>query len=356
MGIPLDDTALLFHLADAPGPPGFEDEVRERILALARPLADRVETDPLGSVIAWLDGPDARTVLIDAHMDEVGFIANHVERGFLRFEALGGWDARILPGMMLRVRAQDGRWLRGVVGTTPPHVLKGDGNSVVPIEDSYIDIGCSSDAEAAALGIGLGAPIVPATEASVLLGDRLIGKAFDDRAGCAASLRLLERFAAVPRGSRPARLAFAYSVCEEVGFRGAEATAFRAAPAVALCLEGTVAADGPGASERSSPTILGKGPAITIADKGAIYHPALVRALVETAGRASLPWQYKRPAYGRTDGSVVQTSRAGVATACVSVPCRYIHSAHAILSLADFRAAIELSFRFLQGIGAFIGA
>lgn len=341
---------IVERLSNAFGPPGFEGEVREVISELVEPLVDELYTDTLGNLIAIKRGASERALMLDAHMDEIGFMISFVEDGgFLRFTPLGGWDARIIPSHRMTVRADDGALIDGVVGTLPPHLLSPeDRNRAHKIEDLFLDIGASSAEEVAALGIHIGSPAVIGYPFQRLQGDMVAGKALDDRAGCAVAIATL---AALAGETPPLTLAAAFTVQEERGLIGAGTAAYQLEPALALVLEGTIGADMPGVSAQRQVTRLGMGPAITVADGSQIVQPELVRFLTQTADELEISWHYKLPAFGGTDGGIIQRSRGGVRSATVSIPCRYIHSPFSVMRMSDFEHTVALTTAFARRAG-----
>jgi endoglucanase len=170
-------------------------------------------------------------------------------------------------------------------------------------------------------------------------------KALDNRAGCAVAVRVLERLAKV----RPElTVAATFTVCEEVGARGARTTAFRLDPEVALVLEGTIGADVPGVEPRKQPVAMGRGPAISIADSTIVVRPRVVAFLERLADEAGLPWQHKMPPYSGTNAGAIHVARGGVLAAVVSVPCRYIHSPVSTMRLGDFEQTVALAEAFVR--------
>ena len=200
----------------------------------------------------------------------------------------------------------------------------------------FIDVGADSDASAK---VKPGDLATFATEFSYLGGlaetsptaGRVKGKALDDRVGCALLIELLQ-------GDYPFDLVGVFTVQEEIGLRGARVAGYAVNPAVTIVLECTAADDLPRRDETAEPGIpvLGGGPALTAMDRSFIAHRPLLDLLIATAEAAGLPWQFKRPGIGGTDAGAIHLTRAGVPTAVVSVPARYIHSPAAIIDLADF--------------------
>lgn len=346
----METQSLIASLSNAFGVSGFEDDVRRMIEALVAPWADDVRTDVLGNLLVTRRGPSAgRTVMLDAHMDEIGFLITHIENdGFLRFTTIGGWDPRLLLAHAVTIRTRDGALVRGVVGTLPPHIVGADERErPVPLDAMYIDIGAGSAEDVAQRGVRIGDPATIAYPCEHLPGGLLMGKALDDRAGCAVLIKTLEALAASPAG---ATVVCAFTIGEETGLRGARTAAYQIEPDVALAIEGTIAADLPGVAGPKRVTSLGRGAAITIADRSMIVRPQVVHALERVAEAHDIPYQHKRPAYGGTDAGAIHTSRGGVLAGSVSVPCRYIHSPLSLLSLSDFDATVRLVTAFVREV------
>ncbi|MBW2057684.1 MAG: M42 family metallopeptidase [Deltaproteobacteria bacterium] len=332
---------LLEQLCSRFGVSGFENEVRNWISQTVRPLADRTETDVLGNLTAWINPDRDFTLMLDAHMDEIGLMVSHVEEGgFLRFALIGGWDPRVLPGQQVEIRPAGERGFRGVIGALPPHLQRPEEEKQPwKVEDLFIDVGAESKEAVRAMGIGPGTPATLAYPFHALEGNRVMGKALDDRVGCAVLIRCLEYFSE----NRPDFTVVAnFAVGEEVGLRGAKTAGYTIQPDLALVVEGTTAADTPGTPAHKCPARLCHGPAISVADRSIIVNPALVRFMEEAAVRLGIPWQHKIPLSGATDAGAIHLSRGGVLTGVISVPCRYIHSPSSVLALTDLEHTVAL--------------
>jgi endoglucanase len=333
-------------LSEVIGVSGFEVDARDIILKEIEPLVDEAWVDPLGNLLAIRKGKqDKPRILIDAHVDEIGFIVRYIHKnGFLRLTPIGGWDPRILPGHRVVIRPQGTQpsvRVYGVIGATPPHLTTTkQREKVIAIDDLYVDIGVTSDEAVKAKGIRIGTPLTVWQPFIELPDDTVSGKAFDDRVGCLIIIEVLKRLA--KSRDHTATIAVNFAVCEEVGTRGARTGAYTLEPDVAVALECTSAGDMPGIPQHKSPTTLGKGPAITVADRTLIAHPKVLASLEEIANAEKIPYQYKQPLGGGTDGGAISQSRKGVPTGVVSVPCRYIHSAISLLRLSDIKATIDL--------------
>ncbi|NCQ26022.1 MAG: M42 family metallopeptidase [Armatimonadetes bacterium] len=312
---------LLKSLSEAFGPSGFEDEVRQTIRTWIEPLVDELQVDALGNLLATRKGESKRCVMLDAHVDEVGFRVRHVDdQGFIRLAALGGWDDRTLLTHRVTFSTRAGERLAGVFGAKPPHILEeAERSKALKLEDLFVDLGAASREEVAARGLTIGDPETLWYPFEELSPGVALGKAFDDRAGCAVRIVVLD---ALKGRSLPFTLVCSFSVCEEVGLRGAKTATFGVKPDLALALEGTIGGDMPGVSEDKCPTALGKGPALSVADRTIIVNRKLVQALEDLAKGKGISFQYKLPTYGGTDAGAIHTSRRGVLTGVVSVSCR----------------------------------
>jgi len=344
----MEDLELLQKLSDAFGVSGFEGEVRGLIQGLIEPYVDEVRVDPLGNLIATKRGKSPFKLMLDAHMDEIGLMVSYIEKeGYLRFAALGGWDERIIPAQAVTIQTRKGEKLRGVIGSAPPHILKKEERErPFKLEELFIDIGAGSREEVEGRGIRIGDPAVIDYPFERLNELYVRGKALDDRVGCAVLIRVLEGL----KDEEPAfTLVCNFAVGEEVGLRGARTAAYRIEPDLAIALEGTIGADTPGIAEHKRPVVLGRGPALTVADRSIIVDRGLLEALEQAAEENTIPYQYKLPIYGGTDAGEIHLSRGGVRAAVVSVPCRYIHSPHTVMRLDDFTNTVRLIEAFLRG-------
>jgi len=345
-----DLRAILEKLSNEVGPSGREKAIRALIKAEIAELADRVEVDALGNLLAFKagDGPEPRLkLMVSAHMDEIGFMVLHIEKsGLVRFGRVGGLDGRML--LSKRVVIGDDK-TPGIIGLKPHHLTSDDEDERVPdIDDLAIDLGAEDD-KAVGAKVKVGDYGTYATRFTALSDDpawpTVRGKAFDDRAGCTAPIGLLaQRY--------PVDLYAVFTVQEEVGLRGARVAGYRVAPDAAIALEGTVCDDTPKAPDEdvSPVTQLGAGPAVTLMDRSLVSHPGMVRLLQETAAAEGIAIQYKQPALGGTDSGAIHLTRAGVPAVTVAIPCRYIHSPASILNLNDLTDTVKLVAAALQRV------
>lgn len=334
---------LLRKLSEAYGPPGYEDEVRQIMEKELGKVADEVFVDNLGNVIAVHKGNSPK-IMLTAHMDEVALLITHIDKnGFLRFHTLGGIDPRVLYSQEVAIRTGS-EIIHGYIGAKPPHLLKPEERKrVLDIDQLFIDIGISSKKEAEKLGISIGSTATFVSRFRELKNNRVMGKAFDDRAGCTALIEVMKR-----TKDSPCTIYAVATVQEEVGLRGARTATWQVEPDMGLAIEGTTASDTPGTPEHLTSTKMGYGPAITIADRSVITNPKILRRLIETAKKNNIPFQFKRTVSGGTDAGVIHLTKKGIPTGVVSIPCRYIHSPLSILDLNDLENAIKLVNAFIR--------
>jgi len=338
--------SLLAELSEAAGPTGFEGPVRAIVRRELTPLADGIETDGLGSLIARLDatsgGEDAPRVMLAGHMDELGLLVRRITpEGYLKFQTLGGWLDQALINQRWRVLGSKGSVL-GVTGIKTVHVMNADARGrVFPKDDMFIDVGATSaeDAEER-LGIRPGDPMVPDSHFEVFEGSKLyLGKAWDDRAGVAAMIEVVRLLKA---SGHPNHVFAAATVQEEVGLRGAETSAHAIAPAIGINLESGVAGDYPGISPDEAQEKLGGGPAIFLHDTSMLPNLKLRDLVIDVAKEYGVPLQFNvLSAYGQ-DGAMVQRTGAGVPAINITVPTRYLHSHNGVIHREDFDRAVML--------------
>ena len=343
--------SLQEELSSLIGVSGHEDDVSNFILKLIEKenLADKAWIDPLGNVLAIKKGTNGKErILLDAHTDEIGFMVSHIEKkGFLRFVPIGGWDIRILLGQSVVIRSKVGELFHGIIGSKPPHLTSTDERKKpVKIPNMYIDIGMNSIDEVTNNNIFIGVTGTLFSPFVDFPNDMVLGKAVDDRTGVNVLLHIMRLLNEDP--SFKDTVLFNFAVQEEIGGRGAITGAFNLKPTIALAIENTTAADVPGIRDAEIPAYIGKGPAITIADKSIISSTKVNDRLVRNAEIDKIPYQFKKPMYGGTDAGKIHISREGVPSSVVSVPCRYIHSPTSLLKLDDILETIHLIDAFIR--------
>ena len=317
---------ILRSLVEAFGPSGHEHVVRALIAEQIAGAADEVRTDALGNLIALKRGDGTgHRIMLAAHMDEIGVMASYIdEKGFVRVQPIGGVSPLLEVG---------GRVLfaNGTVGVVSYEKLA-PGEQVPPIDKLYVDVGASSRQDCP-VRLGDAACFL---QPLVTVGGHLTAKAMDDRIGCAV---LLETVRAL--GTTPHECCFVFSSQEEVGTRGAMTAAFGVAPDIGLAVDVTLAGDTPEPAVRMA-VALDAGPAIKVKDGGMLATPWVKDWMIDTALSEGLPHQLEVLPGGTTDARAIQTSRDGIPSGCLSIPCRYVHSPSETVSAADVANAERL--------------
>lgn len=346
---------LLVELAEASGVSGHEEPVRRIVLRESKKYADEVTVTRLGSVIAvrraLSQGPNGRDrrgahvrpkLLLEAHMDEIGLVVTAIDRSFVRFAEIGGYDVRVLPAQNVVVHGRQD--LRGVIGSRPPHVLGGAERAYsTPLSDLFIDLGMS-EVRLREL-VTVGDVITLDRKVTDLRNNCLAGKAFDDRSGVAVVIEALRQL----RGLNLHWDVYAVAnVQEEAGawYVGAYTSAFQIRPDVAVAVD-VMHADQPGVGEVNV-LPLDKGPGIAL---GPSIHPRVHAKLVEAARGQEIP--HRITAYSAstdTDAWAIQVVAEGIPTGLVELPLRYMHTSVEIVALNDLERAARLLSSFAASL------
>lgn len=329
---------LLEKLCNAMSVSGDEGEVRRIVLEEVKPYADEVKVDALGSVLVRKKGAGRKPlrVLLDAHMDEVGFmIVKDDGDGFYQFRTVGGIDERHLVGKQVIVGKDH---TPGVIGAKPIHLTDaGERSHTVDVESMRIDLGPDGKAKA-------GDRATFATKFK-RVGPSIMSKSIDDRIGVAILIELLKN------APDNIELCLAFSVQEEIGLRGATVAGYYFEPDLAIAIDSTPARDLPDYEGRENYTYntkLGLGPAIYPAHSPVISDPRLVSFLTEVGTKHKIQYQFRQPGGGGTDAGAIQQVRSGVPVVSVSVPHRYTHSPISVSRVDDWKNTLNLLHVALQ--------
>lgn len=347
----MTDLELLKQFSEARGISGHEDDVRSLLVASLGETGS-FTADRNGSVV-HTHGSQGPRIMLAAHMDEIGFLVQHINAdGFLHVVPVGGWWTHTLLSQRVVIATRDGRSIPGVTGSKPPHFLpESERRNLMPIESVFIDVGASSREQAEQeMGIHLGDPVIPDVSFTPLADpNRVMGKAFDNRAGVAV---MVEAARILQREGHPNVLQSTGTVQEEVGTRGAKTIAASTHPDCAIILEAPPADDTPGFAKADAQGALGKGVQIRLFDPTAITNPRLARLTEETALEHDIPYQLTVRRSGGTDAGALHLAEAGIPCIVLGVPTRYIHAHNGILDVRDYEAAIRLCVALVKKLDA----
>jgi endoglucanase len=330
---------LLRELTDAVGVAGHEDAVRAVVRDAMAPLVDDIRVDRLGNCIGTRNGSGGPTIMIAAHMDEIGFLVRHVDlRGFLRLQPLGSFDPRVLLAQRAVVHTASGERIQGVIETSvdPLHFGPPTEPRQYLVQDLFLDVG----ADVAKVEIG---DMVTLDRDMFVTSERVISRALDDRLGLYVMIEVMRCLQ-----SRASTIVAVATVQEEVGSRGAVVAGFAVDPDICIAIDLTVANDIPGAIPEEEVTRLGMGPAIKIMDTTQISDPGIVRRFREIAEERNIPLQLEVLNHGGTDASLVQRLRAGVGVVTLSIPARYIHTVNETVAITDVDQTITILAHYLE--------
>lgn len=336
---------FLFKLLATPSPSGFEQAIQRVVRRYAKDFADEITVDVHGNLIAAFN-PDAPIrVMLAGHCDQIGLMVTHIDsHGYIWVNQIGGVDPAVLPGLQVHIHTRE-KVIQGVIGHTPIHLLEPqERGKRLELDKLWVDIGAIDGKEAKKL-VSVGDPITYASPAITLGAHGLSSPACDDKVGVYVIMEALRLFASKHKGAAkkkcPIALFAVSTVQEEVGLRGAQTSCFGLDPLVGIAVDVTHATDNPGAQAKRVGTVeLGKGPTIA---RGANINPILEALLVDTAKKKRLAVQsLAAPRATGTDANVMQVSRAGVATALLGIPNRYMHTSAEVVDLRDLDTAAKL--------------
>lgn len=331
--------AYLEALLNAPSPSGYEDKAREVWRAEMKECTDEVRGDTHGNSIATVNGEGAPRVMLAGHIDEIGFQVCYIsDEGFISFKTIGGFDVQIIPGRRVIIHTENGP-VKGVIGKKPIHLLEEDERKKPPkIHDLWIDTGMK-DGDAVKEKVEIGDPVTYAVGFEHLADDTYVARGVDDRIG-AFVVGEVARYVAKKREKLKASVFSVATVQEEVGLRGARTSAYGVNPDVGFAVDVTFA-NIPGSNQKKEGTVeLGKGPVLS---RGPNFNPKLFSLVKKIAKKKEIPLQIEAAPRGTgTDANAIQLTRAGVATALVSIPNRYMHTPVETFNIKDVENAITL--------------
>ncbi len=331
---------FLEKLVQSISPSGYEDEVAAVWQAEAAAFADKVHCDLHGSSHAIVNAGGSPRIMFAGHYDEIGFVITHIDdQGYLWIAPVGGWDAQIPQGQRVTIRGRNGH-VRGVIGKVPIHLQDDEARKrIMKVKELWVDIGADSR-KAAEKRVAIGDPLVLGYDFEELDGGLVAGRGLDNRSG---AFVVLEAARLAAKMAPKAEIHAVATSQEEIGLRGAKTSSFGIDPLVGIAVDVTFATDCPGHGEIMKQTgrvSLGKGPVIT---RGPNFNPKLFDLIIDTAKREKIPVQINAEGRGTgTDANAIQLNRAGVATALVRIPNRYMHSPCEVVHLDDLEAAAKL--------------
>lgn len=341
--------AFLLDLLGASSPSGYEFEAQRVIESYIKPVADELKTDALGNRLATINGKGNPRVVLMGHMDEIGFIIRYINKeGFLFFDTIGGHDVSLISGRKVRILTKNG-YVDGITGRRAIHLLTAEERKQLPkLSSIWIDIGAHSKEEALKR-VSIGDAIVYNNEPFIMGGEFLCARGIDDRGGTYVVQEVLRRLSKEKK--LVASVTAVSTTQEEVGTRGAITAAYATNADVGIAVDVGHATDFPdGDSNRLGEFKLGAGPIIA---RGPNICPLVFDRLEACAKTLKIPYQIEAESGPTgTDARSIQMARAGVATGLVSIPLRYMHTPHELVSLKDIEWTVQLLTAYIKSLKA----
>jgi putative aminopeptidase FrvX len=346
---------LLAQLSNAKGAVGFEYPVRDILKSYFQQFPIDVETDNMGNLIGRFKKFDANnpTVLIMAHMDEIGFLTTEITQdGYIKVIPLGCWLNQVLWSQRWIIYHHD-LSISAISGVDAPHMLSDDDRqdkTQLTYQKLFLDTGLSKT-QLEDMGVRPGLPVVPDVQFSVQANkQRYIGKAFDDRAALAVMVRLMEKIAHEQTILDHVNVTFAATVQEEVGLRGAKVVSESIKPDVVINLEFAPARDYPCQYATENKPVLGEGPTLFVYDRGMIPNTPLLELMHQTALKHKIPTQWGYEEHYAQDAASLQASGKGLAAINVGIPVRYGHSHYGVMDKNDYDHTVSLLYHSINQI------
>lgn len=352
------DLALLERLCRTPGVSGREHRVRELILKETKGMFDSVTVDPMGSIIAVKKprpvkkaktGAETTRVMLAAHMDQIGFLVSHVAKdGWVSLFPVGGFDTRNLFARTVTICPDPNDPRKDMIGVLNPggkpvHVASPEERKKVPeVKEFIVDLGLPAKEVLKKVKIGdmvvLNAPVE-------YIGDHMVSQAMDNRVACWIAIEAVRRLK-----HHDCEIHCVFTVQEEVGLRGAIASAYTVKPHIGIGVDVTLAVDTPGVPASEACSRLGEGAAITVADGASIGHFDVVEAFVAIAKKKKIKAQRSILGAGGTDTGGLQRSTGGCKAITLSCPTRYIHTVTEMIHQGDIKACRDLLAAYLESV------
>lgn len=346
-------------MSDKAGVIAYEEPIIEILKEALNPYVKDFKYDKFGNLISFSPGEkDGPVVVIEAHVDEIGLIVDHVDRnGFISFRGLGVWEDRILPAQRVRISTRKDKEIHGVIGMKPLHTESSNlhKDKAWGMRDLFIDIGLKDAESVRKAGIRTGDPIVIDRQLIRFDAnpDMITGKALDNRVGCACLVDVMERLS---KEDHEANIYAIASMETELGLKGAiNLPKDMIEPDVIIVFDTTVAGDVPGINLNDRVSKIGGGTAIKIAEyhefpHGFVVDPKLVDLMINTAEKEDIPYQLEILEEATTCATAVQQALGGAVAGALSVPTRYLHCPIEVIDINDALATSKLAVATIKNI------
>lgn len=343
---------LIEEITNAFGPSGFEDDVVKVIKNNCEEFD--VQSDAMHNVFMRMKTHTGKkpVIMLDAHLDELGFIVQHIKaNGLISFVNLGGWVATNVPAHSVYIRNRKGELIKGITTSKPPHFMTdAERAAKLDIEGIYIDIGASSREEVMdVFGVNVGDPIMPDVQYEYnSRNNTLFGKAFDNRMGCYCIIETMKKL--IKENDLYVDVVGGFAAQEEVGTRGAQVTANTLKPDLAIVFEGSPADDLYRGSCESQGA-LKHGTQIRHMDASYISNPEFIALAKEVGDKNNIPYQCAVRRRGSTDaGKIHLFAGNNIPCLVLGIPCRYVHTHYNWCAESDIDATVNMAVEVIKAL------
>lgn len=341
---------MIKELSNSLGAPGFEDNVLKVVNDNRGNLSFKRDSMMNCYLNLEKNNVEKMTVMLDAHLDEVGFMVQSIdEKGMINFIPLGGWVVHNIPAHLVMIKTAEGNYVKGIVTSKPPHFMTAsEKEKKIELADLQIDVGATSRDETINIfKINVGMPIVPFVEFEYNEKNGIMmGKAFDNRLGCAVVIEVLKRLENIDLS---VNVVGALAAQEEVGTRGAEVTSNTIKPNIAIVFEGTPA-DDLYTNKFNMQAGLNCGPQIRYRDSSYLSHHRFISFAKKIAFENNIVCQDAVRLAGGTNAGKIHLSNEGVPTLVLGIPTRYVHTHYCYASIKDFEDTVNLAVEIIKNI------
>lgn len=334
---------LIEDLSNVNGISGYEDEVINIVKKYSNDL--KLETDKMFNTYLYNNkkrDPNKITVMLDSHLDEVGFMVQFIdEKGLIKFIPIGGWIVENIPAQLVVIRNSDGEYIKGVVSSKPPHFMtEEERRKKIEISDLSIDIGANSREEVVnEYKIEVGNPITPFAKFEINEKNGImLGKAFDNRLGTACVIEAMKKLS---KEELDVNIIGALATQEEIGSRGAKVTSQKIKPDLAIILEGSPGDDNFN-DEYFIQCGLNKGPQLRYIDESYINNYKFINFARTIAEKNKIPYQTAVRIDGGTNAGSIHLTEEGIPCLVIGIPVRYVHTNHCYASIYDYKNSLNL--------------
>lgn len=316
---------------------GSEQGAAKVAKELLAPYVDEIKSDLTGSVFGYIKGKSQKTVLLTAHIDEIGFtVTNVLEGGFLRLSKVGGVDIRVLPSQRVVIHGK--KDIVGVFTSTPPHLAKDKQSEFSDLDEIFVDTGMKNVDEFISIGDFASFDI----KAKELQNDYITAKSIDNRSGCTVMLEVAKNLK--NSGGAKDNIVIMLASGEELGNRGAKTGAFGKNIDEAVVVDVSF-----GVSPGADPSKCGECQKGAMIGVSPILDKQMREKLISIAQKNEIPYQLEAMSgLTSTDADVVSVTESGIKTALISIPIKYMHTPIETVNLADIKAVADLITEYLK--------